>query len=298
MDKPKQPTNIPPHATPEQIQEISQQHQAHRGDSPARKKKGTSWLYFWLWLLLAMFLVWIGSSLLTLVSHLTFPGDEGWKAPNIIPPIFLIIVISAVWKALLTREPHTDEVFRRKHRRLLLITGALLGALGIVAVFGGMRNGHQREQVHKIQSLMAQISPLADIGNRIGRIKARNLKTTKDYLDAYGEIESLLPEWKKRFGNVGNGLKEVRGYDFDARISSILAADMAAYDLGGEEISLTEKEVLVIHRMSSLPRGEQVAFWNENFKPLHNEEVALSIKAEAIRKQLSALTGGGPSPQK
>jgi hypothetical protein len=297
MDKPKQPPKIPPDATPEQIQEIMRQHQADWEDFSASQKKGTRWQYFWLWLMLGMFLVWMGSFLFTFVSHLTFSGEEGWKTPNVVPLVFFIIMISVDWKAILAREPPTDELFRRKHRRILLITVVLFGALAVVAVFGGIWNGHNREKVHKIEALVAEAVSAGEIGTKVSTIKNRQLKTTADYLEAYNEIDRLLPGWKKKVQSVSSALAEVRGYDLDARTSSMLAVYSAALDMGREGIVLTEREVAVVRQMSSLPRDKQIAFWNESFKPLQYEESALSIKADAIRKQASSLSNGGPLPQ-
>jgi hypothetical protein len=49
--------------------------------------------------------------------------------------------------------------------------------------------------------------------------------------------------------------------------------------------------------MSKLPGDKQVAFWVVKFKPLMEEEGALNVKAEAIRKQLTTLSDVGTPPQ-
>jgi hypothetical protein len=126
-----------------------------------------------------------------------------------------------------------------------------------------------------------------EIGTKVSAIKNRELKTTTDYVEAYNEIDRLLPEWKRKVQSVSASLADVRGYNLDARISSILAFDSAAIDLAKQIIALTEKEVGVIGEMSKLPPAKQVAFWVEEFQPLQSEEAGLSSKTEDLRKQLS-----------
>ena len=207
------------------------------------QKKSTRGLYIWLCLLLAMFLAWLASFLFIFVSHLTFSGSEEWPKPNPVPLVLFIAGIAADWKAILARESESEYVFKRKHRRFNLATGVLFGIIAVVSVFAGVWNGHRREKVQRIESFLAQTPPLAEIGNRIGNIKARELKSANDYVNAFEEIASIMPEWKKRFDNVAKGLEEVKGYELDAKTSSMLAVDMAAIDIGREEISLTEKEI-------------------------------------------------------
>ena len=104
-----------------------------------------------------------------------------------------------------------------EHRKFNLTTGVLFGIIGIVSVFGGVWNGHRRENIQRMESFLAQTPSLAEIANKIVSIKARDLKSTQDYVDAYKEIESLLPEWKKRFSDVPKGLEEVKGYELMPR---------------------------------------------------------------------------------
>jgi len=262
------------------------------------QKKSTKWHYFWLYLLLAMFLVWMASFLFNLVSHLAFSGTDSWPMPGIVIPVFFIFTIAADWNAVLVREPHSEKSFERKQRRFSLITGTLFGLVGIASVLGGKWEGHRREEAQRIDSFIAQITPFAEIGNKVSAIKSRDFISIKDYLEAYGEIESLLPEWKRRLDNVTKGIGEIRGYKLDARTSSIVAEYAAALEIGRKELSLTEKEIDTIKQMSMLPESKRVTLWEDKFKPLLHEEDTLATEADVIRKQLSTLSAGASSTQK
>jgi hypothetical protein len=245
-----------------------------------------------------MFFVSAGSYLFVLVSNATFPHGADWKTPNAAPLFFIIIVVYAEWRVIIRREPPTQDVFRRRHSRLILLTAGLLGAMCVAGVLGGIWNGHNREKVHKFDELMSAATSLGETGTRISSIKDRDHKTTKDYIEAYTQIDSLLPEWKKKFGTVSAMLAEVRAYDLDARTSSILVLDSAAFDLTREGIALTEKEVTVIEQMSKLPPGKQVPLWVARFQPLQDEEARLRQKMDDLQRKLSALSNAPSSRPK
>ena len=256
-------------------------------DLATPRGKTTKWQYVSLCFLLLMFFIWIGSVFFLIASKATFSQDVKWEAPNIAPLLFFILFIAADWKAILNREPSTSAFFRRRHNNVLLVTAGFMGLAILGATIAGIRNGHNREKVHKIEALISGALSAGEIGTKVSAIKNRELKTTTDYVEAYNEIDRLLPEWKRKVQSVSASLADVRGYNLDARISSILAFDSAAIDLAKQIIALTEKEVGVIGEMSKLPPAKQVAFWVEEFQPLQSEEAGLSSKTEDLRKQLS-----------
>jgi hypothetical protein len=257
-------------------------------DLAAPKRKSTKWHYISLCFFLLIFFILIGLTLFLVVSGATFPLAEKAQTPNVVPLLFLILAISADWKAILNREPPAEARFRRRHKNVLVVVASLLVAIVLGATITGIRNGHNREKVHKIEALYAEAMSAGEVGTKVSAIKNRELKTTTDYEDAYNEIDRLLPEWKKHLQSASSALAEVRGYHLDDRTSSILAVDSAAIDLGRQGIELTEKEVAVINEMSRLPPSEQVAFWVENFQPLQSDEAGLIGRRDALMGRLKA----------
>ena len=82
------------------------------------QKKSTRGHYIWLCLLLGMFLVWLASFIFSFISHLTFSGSEEWPKPNPVPLVLFSAGIAADWKAILSREPESEDVFRRRTQKI------------------------------------------------------------------------------------------------------------------------------------------------------------------------------------
>jgi hypothetical protein len=127
------------------------------------------------------------------------------------------------------------------------------------------------------------------------------LKTADDYIQAYSEIEVLLPEFESRIQNSADVYKEARDGDENRGLINIQRfykdnnpeVWKSAYemlDLLRQFDSLTKQEALTVRKMAALPTREQVEFWQKEIKPLLAEEDDLREKLRLVATKIQLLT--------
>lgn len=256
----------------------------------------------------------LGLTILTLwLSALSWTGSSNWAyAPseviaepkegnNLLAQAGFIVLLAwwpyAAWKSILNREPNSDPRFLRRHKRV----SALLGMIFVI-VFGlattfGIQNGNERIVTDEVTVASAALKTIA---TKISTIKQREMKTTEDYIQAYKEIDSLLPEFDSKVHkfseiseesdrrdqnrgavNIQRFYKTYRS-DYKKNVKDLLA-ELREY------VSLTRKEIEVTKEMAELPTQDQVAYWQKEFKPLLVQEEALGVRLRASAAKQAAL---------
>lgn len=271
-------------------------------DATQTANRGTRWLYVSLFL---------GAIILTLVLGLlgfaaftdsVFPSQAKVTAKPSNPqspfsaPIFLALLAwwpYASWKSILKREPNTVAANVKRHKRVTTVLGALFTVILSVAITFGIQNGYDRIATIRLEDGMKDFKDVAD---KIGAIKGRDLQTTKDYIDAYAEMEPLQVEYDNRLRAFTDFLSEAKQKDKNRGPINIqhlyskhkewLVWDDEIADLLRQGNELTKQEVLAAKQMASLPESYQPKFWQKNFRPLLEEEATLRQKIESLQRKM------------
>jgi hypothetical protein len=210
-------------------------------------------------------------------------------------PVWFLMLLGwwpyACWGNIIRREPNSEARNLRRHKRVSMAMGALFVAMLCIAITFGIQNGGDRRTTIEIEQGTKDFQSVAV---KIGGIKGRELKTTKDYIDAYAEIEPLLSDFDDRLRRFTGILKDSQERDKNRGPLNIqrlylnrdkqLFWDMEVFDLLRQDSELTRKEVLVTSQMAALPDKDQVEFWNTNFLPLAKQEDDLRQKLATLQK--------------
>jgi hypothetical protein len=138
------------------------------------------------------------------------------------------------------------------------------------------------------------------VATKIGSIKQRELKTVDDYIQAYKEIDTLLPEFDSHVKDLHGEMQQyelknrTRGFINIQRFYKSYSAEyrknlMDLVDALTEDVSLTRKETEVARNMAELPTRDQVSYWQKEFKPLLAQEEALGKQLRALAAKQIAL---------
>jgi hypothetical protein len=252
--------------------------------------KSAKWLYAELGVMLPIFAFSLMVNVFLLVSDSFFPLDKKPSVPNAIVVVGMLIGMSALWKAILKREPKTNDLFKKKHRRFVFVVGLAFAVLFSAAALWGYKNGNDRMNVSRVEVLMSDLSAAGQVATRVDEIRSRDLKTTQDYVDAYSELEAPLTEWKSKVDKSSSELEEIRSLNLSGTVPMMFALSQTL-DLAKQRIVLIEKMAASAKEMGTLPSDSQVVYWNRSFKPLLVEDDELL--AEATKMQQKLKDSGG-----
>jgi hypothetical protein len=264
------------------------------------------------WPLYASLLV--GLTLLTLwLGLLSWTGSSDWayspsevikqkkEDSNLLVQAGFIVLLAwwpyAAWKSILNREPNSEPKFLKRHKRVTALLGMIFVVVfGLVTTYG-IQNGSDRVLNEKI---LGGASELKSVATKISSIKQRELKAIDDYIQAYEEIDALLPEFDSRvkdlrdelhqyeLQNRSRGLVNIQKFyktyrpEYQQNLTDIV-------DALTEDVALTRKETEVARHMSELPAHDQVAYWQNEFKPLLAQDGALGEKLRTLAAKQVAL---------
>ena len=197
----------------------------------------------------------------------------------------------AAWKGILNREPNSEPRYLKRHQRVAMLAGMIfVVTLGLAITFG-VQNGTDRLLTDKTS---ATVNGLKAVAEKIGAIKQRDLKTTDDYIQAYSEVETLLPEYESQIQKFREVFQELEESDkqrgpiniqrfYKSHNPEVLKNNLAAIEVLSEVDALTRQETSTAKEMAALPAQTQPDFWNKEFRPLLLKESALREKAIAIQ---------------
>jgi hypothetical protein len=264
------------------------------------ERKRTLWLYIALVLGTVFLTLCLG--LLTFSAFSDSAYGTRFKEPqNRLTPITSIVAFILLawwpygcWKKILEREPNGEFVSLRRHKRFTIALGAFFTFVLCIAITFGIQNGHDRQATTRIEE---STKDFKDIAEKIGKIKSRDMRTTQDYIDAYSEIDPLLTEFDRKLHTFTDILAQTRERDktrgpinihllYGKKEQEWITWDEQLFALLSQDCELTKKQVFVTKQMASLPETDQVNFWNQNFRPLAEEESTIRVKFASMQKNM------------
>ena len=155
----------------------------------------------------------------------------------------------------------------------------------------GIQNGSDRQSTVQVETATKGFQ---DVATKIGSIKSRDLRTTRDYIERKA-IDPLLGDFDaklKQFTDVLDVTEQrerTRGplniqRLYGRKSKEWLTWDMSTFALLREDSELTKKQIQVVRQMAELPEGSQVEYWKQNFEPLQQEEEVLRQKLATAQK--------------
>jgi hypothetical protein len=164
-------------------------------ESAPVKQKGTRWRHIVLFSGVLVLTLWLGLLTFSAFSDSVYPfKTTSSSKPATFGPILFLLLLAwwpyACWESILRHEPNTTGVNVRKHKRVTMALGVLFTIILCVAITFGIQNGNDRMTTAKIE---AGQKDFQDIAVKIGGIKSRELRTTKDYIDGYEEMGLTCP---------------------------------------------------------------------------------------------------------
>jgi hypothetical protein len=259
-------------------------------------KQGTVLLYISLIAGVLALTLWLALLAFSAFSDAVFAHQNTATANTSLFSPVLFLMLLAWWpytcfERIIRREPNVEPHNLKRHKRTVVAMGALFVPTICLAITFGIQNGGDRRTTAEIEEGTKDFQSVAV---KIGSIKSRELKTTKNYIDAYEEIEPLLSDFDDRLSRFTGILKDSQARDKNRGPLNIqrlypnsdkqLLWDMETFDLLRKDSELTRKEVLVTRQMAALPDQEQIDFWNKNFLPLAQQEEDLRQKLAALQK--------------
>jgi hypothetical protein len=151
----------------------------------------------------------------------------------------------------------------------------------------GIQNGHDRKLTAQIESVRASLS---DIEAKAAKLMSRDLRTTDDYIQTYGELEPVLDEYDLKLRVLEDVIeqnktnKQQRGPINIQRLypkeEQWLKWDNEFYALLRQDLEVKKKQVAIVKQMAGTPVEDQVTFWKKNFLPLREDEDLLLQKLQ------------------
>jgi hypothetical protein len=204
----------------------------------------------------------------------------------------------AAWKSILNREPNSERRYLHRHKRVTGFAGMFFVLALSLAITFGIQNGNDRLLTDRITDTAADLTRVAQ---KIGAIKQRNMKTTDDYIQAFAEIEALVPEYDLKVQQYhaifqdaeqrdkGRGPINIQRF-YKSHRPEVWQNDLDLINTLTEIGSLTRKETEVARQMAALPAQEQPDFWQREFRPLLVQEDQLRERAVSLGKKNASLT--------
>ncbi|MGD0792020.1 MAG: hypothetical protein ABR920_09640 [Terriglobales bacterium] len=266
-------------------------------ESTPVEQKGTRWRHVFLFSGVLVLTLWLGLLTFSAFSDSVYPyKTTSSSKPTTIGPVLFLLLLAwwpyVCWASILRLEPNTSGVNLRRHKRVTMALGALFTVIMCVAITFGIQNGNDRVSTAKIEEGRKDFQ---DVAVKIGGIKSRELRTTKDYIDAYAEMEPLLAEFDGQLRQFTIILNEAQQEDtnrgplnvrhlFRNNEKEMVEWDFQTFELLRQDNELTRKQILVTKQMAALPQEYQVEFWKKNFQPLAEEEDILRQKIAEVMK--------------
>jgi hypothetical protein len=182
-----------------------------------------------------------------------------------------------------------------RHKVVTALLGGCFAIVLCAAVCFGIQNGNDRKTTAQVEG---GAKGFQDVAQRIGAIKNRDLRTTRDYIAAYEEIAPLLAEFDAKLQLFTDALSQARARDQSRGPFNIqrlyrkhnewMAWDASTFELLRQDSEITSKQVQVVKQMAELPERDQLEFWRRNFQPLQQEEEALRQRLASAKQTMPA----------
>ena len=187
-------------------------------DATQTANRGTKWLYVSLFLGTIILTLVLGLLAFSAFTDSVFPlqtkvtAKASYAQNPLSPAIFLALLAwwpYASWKSILKREPNMVTANVKRHKRVTTALGALFTVILSLAMTFGIQSGYDRIAIARLANKMKDFKD-EDVVAKIGAVKSRDLQTTKDYIDAYAEMEPLQVEYDGRLRSFADFLSEAK----------------------------------------------------------------------------------------
>lgn len=266
-----------------------------------RNPKSTVWLYLSLFIGILILTLLLGVGLFSAFRDSAFPSATKAQTDqsNFRDILFLMLLglwPYTCWKIILRREPNTKPYNTTRHRRVAVALGALFAIIVSLAIIFGIQDGIDRMGAAEIEQGRKDFQELAA---KIASIKSRDLRTARDYIEAYEEIEPLLAEFDSRLRHFNEILVETersvknRGLLnierlYGGRQQDWLSWDVKVLDVLRQDSALTKKQIDAVKQLRTLSGDYQSHFFEKKVEPLLEEE-------NGLRQQWASLQADKPS---
>jgi hypothetical protein len=201
------------------------------------------------------------------------------------------------WKTILDRQSNSEARYLKWHKRVTAFAGMCFATLLGLAITFGVQNGNDRGITDQVTDVMKDFKTVAA---KIGAIKQRDMETTGDYIQAFSEVEALLPEFESQVNkfkeivqtlnktDVSRGAINIQRF-YKSHRPQIQKNTQEQIDVVEAILLVTKEEVETAREMGALPIRDQPDFWKKNFRPLLVKESTLREKALALDAEHKSL---------
>ena len=206
---------------------------------------------------------------------------------GLIPIVLLLFGGRVAWKSLLQREPESDPLFRRKHRRFQLAAGIIIGAVIVSAAGLGLTAANRQRKADRLNALAAQARRLgskhADLARQIVEMHSKPTQTMKEFYAKCLAVESLLDALepnRRELLAVFNSLASEVG---DAqKAPAMIETQRAIFDKDSRIVALLRTEIASAKQLIALPSSKQAAFYETEIIPIEAQIAELEDEAEVL----------------
>ena len=197
----------------------------------------------------------------------------------------------------LDRQPNFEPRYLKWHKRVTALAGMFFTLLlGLAATFG-IQSGNDQIVTAQVTDVMKDLKTVA---TKIGEIKQRDLQTTGDYIQAFSEIEALLPEFELQVNRYNEIVQKLNQTDasrgainirrfYKSHRPEVQKNTQEQIDVVEALLLVTKEEVEMAREMGALPIRDQADFWKKNFRPLLVKEGTLREKVGALDAEYKSL---------
>ena len=229
--------------------------------------------------------------------------DEAVKSATTLGLVIIGLAIPAnrLWKSILTLEPESDPLFKKKHKKFTSVAAACVGTLLAVSLLGGIVVGDGRAKQYardrEISSLMnefdAQKIRNAAFRKRLAEIRSVQPSTYEGYYQQCVTLEAFLDESRPNFEHtvaLVASMSELANKYPELRTPRILATVQFLNDMNGKDAQIfaaVREEISKVKELKRLPNSRRAAFYSREIEPilaneekLVKEENAILVKAQ------------------
>jgi hypothetical protein len=223
--------------------------------------------------------------------------DEGVRSATTLVYVSIGLAFSGrFWKSILTLEPESDPLFKKKHKKFTSVAAACVGTLLAVSLLGGIVVGDGRAKQYakdrEISSLVSEFAPQgiknAAFRKRLTDIRSVHPSTYEEYYQQCLTLEAFLDESRPTFEHtvalVASMSELVKKYP-ELRTPRILATVQFLNDMNGKDAQIfaaVREEISKVKELKRLPNSRRAAFYSREIEPILANEDKLVKEENAI----------------
>jgi hypothetical protein len=279
-------------ATEQPFTPVSEQHTELSGTAFHTTHKGA-----WIWFIVSTvaFVALLGLDTFNMTWQLIVGEDE--KAGEDLGRMLILLIILGLsarqtWKSLLSKEPETETLYKRRHLRFNLIAATCSIVFLFSAIAIGVVTGNRIEKNKRLDATISQIAQLgpknAELREQIKAILAEETPTFQDYYLRCIRLESVLNEYDLQRQRLDPLMKVLSSEAADQpKSAEIVSTLQRINDKDAEVMKLFRLEIAESKELITLPSAQQRSFYLQQIVPVDqkaikgaNEEIQMMRDAE------------------